>query len=412
MFDSIHDFIADLSGTIWVFIALGIVAVVFIIFLILGLLTGEQKKIKSAAKIFLRNPHEKTAFMSAKEMPIKVRKQFKSAKMSGAKYSDVITYDACVTEPYQKSIISKIVVATILATVFSLVLIFAALLVVRPYPYDVSTAAGLLVVLALGFVFIIIAAIIAVLSKKGLNKTYENYVETLDKLASGELVSSSNEPVFESSAEPIREETPDIHSFPPSGPMKNQDTFNSPTSLDIELDSVGIMEDSPKSRFVEPQPMFSQDSQPGQFTPNEPVIIQQRTTTTHTAPPPVMPTNNIADERAAVDAEVRKAVAEAERARKAASAGTTTRTETTTMTIETVHNAPNNANQGKNSADDIIQRIDKISKEGAPLATMKEVAMLLQQERAKPENKSPEQQQKLNASLSTLLKAMSSAGKK
>ncbi|MCL2370284.1 MAG: hypothetical protein FWC80_03560 [Firmicutes bacterium] len=70
------------------------------------------------------------------------------------------------------------------------------------------------------------------------------------------------------------------------------------------------------------------------------------------------------------------------------------------------------ANTNAAVPEDIVKRIDQISQEGAPLATMKEVAILLQQERAKPENKSPEQQRKLNEALSALLKAMSAASKK
>ena len=63
------------------------------------------------------------------------------------------------------------------------------------------------------------------------------------------------------------------------------------------------------------------------------------------------------------------------------------------------------------STEDVIARIEQIDKEGAPLSTMKEVALLLQKERAKPENKTPDQQRKLNEALSKLLKAMSAARK-
>lgn len=67
---------------------------------------------------------------------------------------------------------------------------------------------------------------------------------------------------------------------------------------------------------------------------------------------------------------------------------------------------------GTSSADDVIARIEKIDREGAPRETMREVATLLQKERAKPENKTPEQQKKLNEALSKLLKAMSAASRK
>ena len=70
------------------------------------------------------------------------------------------------------------------------------------------------------------------------------------------------------------------------------------------------------------------------------------------------------------------------------------------------------AQSGTSSADDVIARIEKIDREGAPRETMREVATLLQKERAKPENKTPEQQKKLNEALSKLLKAMSAASRK
>ena len=412
MFETIYDLIAGTSGDIWIYAALCVIVLVFLIFLILGLLTGEQKKFKSAAKIFLSDPNEKTAFMSAKKMPMKVRKQFKQAKMTGLKYSDCISYDACVSEPYQKSLISKFVISTVLATVFSFFLVFSLMFLFIfsiPIPVGIHIYVGPVLVLVLGFLLIIIAAIIAMLVKKGLNKIYEKYIDELDKLSASNLempMEESQEYVApikkQKKQKPQREEPQDIQTrgFGFSGPLTHQDTFNSPTSLDIEIDSVGVMEDNKGARFVEAEPVFSIDSQP------EVVATPP--------PPPKVPNNNIVDERAAVDAEVKKAVEEAERARKMAETkpGTITRTETTTTTFETVIATPPPSQSSSQSADDIIQKIEKISKEGAPLASMKEVAMLLQQERAKPENKSPEQQQKLNAALSMLLKAMSTAGKK
>ena len=67
---------------------------------------------------------------------------------------------------------------------------------------------------------------------------------------------------------------------------------------------------------------------------------------------------------------------------------------------------------GPSSADEVIARIEQIDRDGAPRETMREVASLLQKERQKPENKTPEQQKKLNEALSKLLKAMSAASRK
>jgi len=59
--------------------------------------------------------------------------------------------------------------------------------------------------------------------------------------------------------------------------------------------------------------------------------------------------------------------------------------------------------------EDVVAQIERITAAGASKQTMLEVAKLLQAERAKAENKAPEQQKRLNAALATLLKAISTA---
>jgi len=73
----------------------------------------------------------------------------------------------------------------------------------------------------------------------------------------------------------------------------------------------------------------------------------------------------------------------------------------------TAKKSPYRTTKSPNAAvpEDIIKRIDQMD-ENTPLATMQEVAVLLQEERSKPENKTPEQQRKLNEALAALLKAM------
>lgn len=66
----------------------------------------------------------------------------------------------------------------------------------------------------------------------------------------------------------------------------------------------------------------------------------------------------------------------------------------------------------RSSADEVIAEIERISREGATRDQMRAVASQLQKERAKPENKTPEIQKKLNDALGKLLKAMSAATRK
>lgn len=65
-----------------------------------------------------------------------------------------------------------------------------------------------------------------------------------------------------------------------------------------------------------------------------------------------------------------------------------------------------------NNADELVARINILSKENASVTTLKEAAYQLQQERVKPENANPISQRKLNDALNILIKAMSAAIKK
>jgi hypothetical protein len=66
----------------------------------------------------------------------------------------------------------------------------------------------------------------------------------------------------------------------------------------------------------------------------------------------------------------------------------------------------NNLN-GLDTSDDIIARIKQIKAEGASIQTMQSIALLIQREREKKENKTLEQQRRMNEALSDLLKTMS-----
>lgn len=61
--------------------------------------------------------------------------------------------------------------------------------------------------------------------------------------------------------------------------------------------------------------------------------------------------------------------------------------------------------------EDVVAQIERITAAGASKQTMLEVAKLLQAERAKAENKAPEQQKRLNSALATLLKAISASNR-
>ena len=121
-----------------------------------------------------------------------------------------------------------------------------------------------------------------------------------------------------------------------------------------------------------------------------------------------------AEQAAAQAAAAQAAQAAAQKAAEQASAQAAAHA--TAAQAQPVHSNPAPAqaatSAATSSADEVIARIETIKREGAPITTMKEVALALQKERAKPENKTPEMQRKLNEALAALLKAMSSANKK
>ena len=63
--------------------------------------------------------------------------------------------------------------------------------------------------------------------------------------------------------------------------------------------------------------------------------------------------------------------------------------------------------RSENSVDEIIRKINEVRTNGASIQTMQQIAMLLQKEREKKENKTVAQQRRLNEALAELLRAMS-----
>ena len=96
-----------MNGLVLLAAALGIVLVVFVIGLIAAL-GGELGKFKRLAKKAIAKPTAANFQQTAKDMPVRVRKQYKKAKQSGEKPSDVITVDACVYRPFRSSAAARL----------------------------------------------------------------------------------------------------------------------------------------------------------------------------------------------------------------------------------------------------------------------------------------------------------------
>lgn len=373
MFDKVADILGKLNGMILLIAALGIVAVVFVLGVVFAL-GGDLGKFKKAAKKVIKEPTLNNCNATAKELPIRARKQYKTVKQTGCKPDDAITPDACVYAPFKESAAAHmpgaVMAAGILAILFSF---FAA-------PFVKERAAGNLnivyvlpaVVTAGVMIFRLAAGLVSSAILKSGMKAYNGYVSVLGKVLSGGGAAAHE---AESDSAPAYE-----HST--GEPRAYDATFDAPERITVEL--------AEEENEVKAEPVTETVAEAETVVMAEPV-----------------------EDEAAQKARAR---AEAMAAARAEQAAAQAAAHATAAQAQPVHSNPAPAqaapSAATSSADEVIARIETIKREGAPITTMKEVALALQKERAKPENKTPEMQRKLNEALAALLKAMSSANKK
>ncbi len=393
---------------IWLAILLGIVGLTFFVTLIVGLLSGEFKQVKSLMKQAVAKPAIALGIM--KQMPVAIKKQYKYARMTNAEPSMFVSEQLCVDMPYKRSLLSKVWLATFVATV---VCAFFGMFIAPIAPSDAtaeSIAAVNLVPLTVflaGGLLTLIGGVIGRCVYGGARKIYAAFVPAMD----GEKT------VSDLGAQPQTEATSfDRTSEPNPVSAQYMDAEQAPEAVYADAEATAFAESAaqpfePQVEREEPivQPVY-ENEQPQQDFYAEP-----------TAEPVVEPI--IAEEPRESEAEIRRrareealaqarAAQEAQAAQMAAAQAQAAQAAAAQAQAAAQARASQAQAQASSSADDIIARIEKIDREGAPRETMREVATLLQKERAKPENKTPEQQKKLNEALSKLLKAMSSANRK
>ena len=372
MFEKIAENLAKVNGMIFMAAALGIVALVFIIGIICSL-GGDLGKFKKVARKVAGNPTLAVCNATAKQLPVRVRKQYKTAKQPGAQPADVITPDACVYAPFRESAAARFPGAVMAAGILAIFLSFFAAL----YLKDAEKAGYIpcLIVTAGVMVLRLAAGLISTAIMKSGVKAYNKYTETLNK-----VLPSGGSQAAEQAEAPAEPQA--------AAQTEYANTFDAPTHITVEL-----ADDESAAQPVEPEPqtVYAQPEP-------QPVVAEQ-------------PAENEAEARAKARAEA-MARMRAEQAAAQAAAAQRARQEQPEPQPAAAQPEPQPAAQSGSSADDVIARIEKIKQEGGSIAQMKEVALLLQKERAKPENKTPEQQRRLNEALASLLKAMSSATRK
>lgn len=371
-----------LSADVWLIICLAVLVVAFAVPLIAGLVAGRLKAVKTVMKSAIAHPQ--TAVAAMKRMPASIKAQYKNARMGNLRPSMLVTEQMCVAEPYKRSLISKVWISTLAATVVcSGIAYFSA-------PTVLENGASALVISPLtvfifGGLLTAIGGIIGKCVYGGAVKTYEKFIPVLD----GDQVKGAEPAAAQAAQQPA-------YSEPQAAYAEPQAAYSEPQTAYAEAQPV--YEEQPQQVYAEPQAAYAEPQQTA-YAEAQPVYEEQ---------PQVV---NVAPQES--DEEIRRkareeALAQARAQQQQQQAQAAAQQQAAQQQAAQKQAAP----AGGTSADDVIAQIEKIDRDGAPRETMREVATLLQRERAKPENKTPEQQKKLNEALSKLLKAMSAASRK
>ena len=391
MFDKVADILGKLNGMILLIAALGIVAVVFVLGVVFAL-GGDLGKFKKVAKKVIKEPTLNNCNATAKELPIRARKQYKTVKQTGCKPDDAITPDACVYAPFKESAAAHmpgaVMAAGILAILFSF---FAAPFVKESAEGNLNMVSVLPAMVTAGvMIFRLAAGLVSSAILKGGMKAYNGYVGVLGKVLAGGGAAAHE---AESDSAPAYE-----HST--GEPRAYDATFDAPERITVEL--------AEEENEVKAEPVTETIAEAETVVMAEPVEDEAAQKARARAEAMAAArAEQAAAQAAAAQAAAQKAAEQA--AAQAAAHATAAQAQPAQPNPAPAQAATSAATS---SADEVIARIETIKREGAPITTMKEVALALQKERAKPENKTPEMQRKLNEALAALLKAMSSANKK
>lgn len=405
MLEKLNKFFVDTMGLTpeyWLYILLGVVALAFFVSVIAGFAGGDFVKIKKLMNAVVKNPS--TAVASMKKMPVSVKNQYRRARVSGVKPSDLVTENDCVTVPYARSLASKIWLVTLVATVLCAAIGFfvcyamdyASLsgvaglaeavegdgetppAAVVPAVYSAPALVALTVLIA-GGIFTFIGAVVGCGVKSGALKTYAKFARALDGDAPVPAAPGMNGAAAQTvagGADRASEQPQFVNAEPQYAQAEDPTPVYAETPMYAE----------PQAQYVEPEPIAA-----------EPVIAAEPQESEEEL-------RRRAREEALAQAKAQQAAAQQAAIQQQAAQQAQAQAQAQAAQQQAQPAAPS-------SADDVIAQIEKINREGAPRETMREVATLLQKERAKPENKTPEQQRKLNEALSKLLKAMAASKK-
>lgn len=451
-------FIVDLLGKLpqsvlkdlGLYIALGLTLLVFLVGVIVSAATsGELGRFRTCVSNIAKDASPKNVNANMQLMPVKVKKLYKRAMMTNAKPSDVINVDAAVNTPYNKSAVKKLPAVTAMGSAAA-ICIGVGVCVVYGGGFLALGGAAVLAGALLGGLLTLIASGIASSSYKNAVKSYDTLMDILDEARKNGASAASQTTEREDAEQESQEEEERI--------IHSKSDFEGPSRITVEIDEG---DSEPQAEPVYAAPSFEPQAEPvytaQTFEPQEQSYVEPEYPRSQPQAEPQAeepaPAAIIVEQAPMSDAEIRAKAREealaAARAEQAERMKAAQAQQAQARNAQGAAAAPNRASaqqrleelkaqreaqlkaqreaqaqqaaQAKASAaaakpsvstEDVIARIEQINRDGATLPVMKEVALLLQQERAKPENKTPEQQKKLNEALSKLLKAMSAANKK
>ncbi|MBD5132383.1 MAG: hypothetical protein HDT28_07355 [Clostridiales bacterium] len=383
-----------LTANLWLFVFLAVVVVAFVVALVMGLVSGKLKQTTSAMKSAVAHPDKAVAAM--KKMPQSVKTRYKNARLSNVRPSILVSEDVCVNEPYKHSLISKVWLVVLVATLICAALAFViSPIAVLPegakdagfalleegeeaaevvdytwLAFTQNTAPAL--VLMLGGILILIGGIVgrAVYGKAA--KLYEKFAPVVDGDVNGGAAAAHQ-----------------AYSEPQATYAEPQQTYEEPQAVYAE----------PQQAYEEPQAVYAEPQQ--EYVQPQAAYAEQ----------PVYEAAPVVEQQESDEEIRRKAREEALRQARAAQQA---QQQQAAQAQQQAQARPQQTAQaqtagGGSSADEVIAEIERISQQGASREAMREVATRLQKERAKPENSSPETKKRLNEALSKLLKAMSAA---
>jgi len=460
--------ISILRYDLWLYVGLGLIALSFIIALVLTFVGGDVNKFKRVSRSFTTNPTHENADASAKKMPVKVGRLYNRHKTTGERPGDAIGIDSAIYGPYQATFAPKATLMVFIVSVFATMLVAGGAFISRylncyycVYSYHLHhyycTAATLsialvsaivfaLVTALAGLLFTIITLVVATLAYKGAVKNYNNYIEKLEKLTKESSYVAASMPITQeiepavqnvpfmsanfvaqnqtademphfnfAASNPAADEMPHFEfaqAMPKTvetEPMVEPQEFVAPADIPIAQDFSNInIADSPFGQVsLDP---FITTERPA----TEPSVSPYSTTrtpypTTRTRErKPIIEDVTRTRERQSID-DMRDRVAKAREARTGATAGAYNKPSPSVAAATTI---PRTRAGAASNADELLQKISRAIEDEAPLATLKELALKLQQERAKPENKTPEKQKNLSETQIKLMRAMTGAMKR